>query len=100
MNSLNSIHERKVFFFWCSSNHGYRAATAFVTAAYIVSLIIFYDYDKLTLWIPYLKDKKIIDMYKVFHHNFIKNSLYPFRYRDLYLDTVATGMLEGHNRTT
>ena len=55
-----------VFFFWCSSNHEYRAATAFVTAAYIVSLIIFYDYDKLTLWIPYLKDKKIIDMYKVF----------------------------------
>lgn len=32
---------------------------------------------------PYLKDMKIIDMYKVFHHNFIKNSVYPFRYRDL-----------------
>jgi hypothetical protein len=30
---------------------------------------------------PYLKNKKIIDMYKVFHHNFIKNSVYPFRYR-------------------
>jgi DNA polymerase, archaea type len=44
---------------------------------------------------PYLKDKKIIDVYKVFHHNFIKNSVYPFRYRDLQLDTVATGMLEG-----
>jgi hypothetical protein len=27
----------------------------------------------------YLKDKKIIDMYKVFHHNFIKNSVYPFK---------------------
>ena len=26
---------------------------------------------------PYLKDKKIIDMYKVFHHSFIKNSVYP-----------------------
>ena len=26
---------------------------------------------------PYLKDKKIIDMYKVFHHGFIKNSVYP-----------------------
>ena len=25
---------------------------------------------------PYIKDKKIIDMYKVFHHNFIKNSVY------------------------
>ena len=44
---------------------------------------------------PYLKDKKIIDMYKVFHHNFIKNSVYPFRYRDLQLHTVATGILEG-----
>lgn len=44
---------------------------------------------------PYLKDKKIIDMYKVFHHNFIKNSVYPFKYRDLQLDTVATGMLDG-----
>jgi hypothetical protein len=32
-------------------------------------------------------------MYKVFHHGFIKNSVYPFRYRDLQLDTVATGML-------
>jgi DNA polymerase, archaea type len=47
---------------------------------------------------PYLKDKKIIDMYKVFHHNFIKNSVYPFRYRDLQLDTVATGMLEEHGK--
>jgi DNA polymerase elongation subunit (family B) len=42
---------------------------------------------------PYLKDKKIIDMYKVFHHGFIKNSVYPLKYRDLQLDTVATGML-------
>jgi hypothetical protein len=42
---------------------------------------------------PYLKDKKIIDMHKVFHHGFIKNSVYPLRYRDLQLDTVATGML-------
>lgn len=47
---------------------------------------------------PYLKDKKIIDMYKVFHHNFIKNSVYPFRYRDLQLDTVATGILEGYGK--
>ncbi|HET7284751.1 MAG TPA: DNA polymerase domain-containing protein [Nitrososphaeraceae archaeon] len=47
---------------------------------------------------PYLKDKKVIDMYKVFHHNFIKNSVYPFRYRDLQLDTVATGMLEGYGK--
>ena len=47
---------------------------------------------------PYLKDKKIIDMYKVFHHNFIKNSVYPFRYRDLQLDTVATGMLEEYGK--
>jgi hypothetical protein len=39
---------------------------------------------------PYLKDKKIIDMYKVFHHNFIENSVYPFIYRDLQLDTVAS----------
>ncbi|MGB6530525.1 MAG: DNA polymerase domain-containing protein [Candidatus Nitrosopolaris sp.] len=42
---------------------------------------------------PYLKDKQIIDMYKVFHHGFIKNSVYPLKYRDLQLDTVATGML-------
>jgi DNA polymerase I len=42
---------------------------------------------------PYLKDKQIIDMYKVFHHSFIKNSVYPLKYRDLQLDTVATGML-------
>jgi len=43
---------------------------------------------------PYLKDKKkLIDMYKVFHHGFIKNSVYPFKYRDLQLDTVAIGML-------
>jgi len=42
---------------------------------------------------PYLKNKKIIDMYKVFHHGFIKNSVYPLKYRDLQLDTVATGML-------
>ena len=42
---------------------------------------------------PYLKDKKIIDTYKVFHHGFIKNSVYPLKYRDLQLDTVATGML-------
>jgi DNA polymerase elongation subunit (family B) len=47
---------------------------------------------------PYLKDKKIIDMYKVFPHNFIKNSVYPFKYRDLQLDTVATGMLEGYGK--
>ncbi|MFY9868948.1 MAG: hypothetical protein WAK17_04455, partial [Candidatus Nitrosopolaris sp.] len=39
---------------------------------------------------PYLKDKQIIDMYKVFHHGFIKNSVYPLKYRDLQLDTVAT----------
>jgi len=32
-------------------------------------------------------------MYKVFHHGFIKNSVYPFKYRDLQLDTVVTGML-------
>ena len=32
-------------------------------------------------------------MYKVFHHGFIKNSVYPLKYRDLQLDTVATGML-------
>lgn len=37
-------------------------------------------------------------MYKVFHHNFIKNSVYPFRYRDLQLDTVAAGMLEGYGK--
>jgi hypothetical protein len=37
-------------------------------------------------------------MYKVFHHNFIKDSVYPFRYTDLQLDTVATGMLEGHGK--
>jgi DNA polymerase, archaea type len=42
---------------------------------------------------PYLKDKQTIDMYKVFHHGFIKNSVYPLRYRDLQLDTVANGML-------
>jgi DNA polymerase elongation subunit (family B) len=42
---------------------------------------------------PYLKDKKIIDMHKVFHHGFIKNSVYPLKYRDLQLDTVASGML-------
>jgi hypothetical protein len=42
---------------------------------------------------PYLKDKQIIDMYKVFHHGFIKNSVYPLKYRDLQLDTVASGML-------
>jgi DNA polymerase elongation subunit (family B) len=42
---------------------------------------------------PYLRDKQIIDMYKVFHHGFIKNSVYPLKYRDLQLDTVATGML-------
>ncbi len=42
---------------------------------------------------PYLKDKQMIDMYKVFHHGFIKNSVYPLKYRDLQLDTVATGML-------
>jgi len=47
---------------------------------------------------PYLKDKKVIDMYKVFHHSFIKNSVYPFRYRDLQLDTVATGMLDGYGK--
>jgi DNA polymerase elongation subunit (family B) len=54
--------------------------------------------DKAVKSYPYLKDKKIIDMYKVFHHNFIKNSVYPFRYRDLQLDTVATGMLEGYSK--
>jgi hypothetical protein len=32
---------------------------------------------------PYLKDKQIIDMYKVFHHGFIKNSVYPLKYIDL-----------------
>ena len=32
-------------------------------------------------------------MYKVFHHGFIKNSVYPLKYRDLQLDTVASGML-------
>jgi hypothetical protein len=32
-------------------------------------------------------------MYKVFHHGFIKNSVYPFKYRDIQLDTVARGML-------
>jgi DNA polymerase, archaea type len=37
-------------------------------------------------------------MYKVFHHNFIRNSVYPFRYRDLQLDTVTTGMLEGYGK--
>jgi DNA polymerase elongation subunit (family B) len=42
---------------------------------------------------PYLKDKKIIDMHKVFHHGFMKNSVYPLKYRDLQLDTVANGML-------
>ncbi|MGA9152425.1 MAG: hypothetical protein WBZ36_17760, partial [Candidatus Nitrosopolaris sp.] len=42
---------------------------------------------------PYLKDKQIIDMYKVFHHGFIQNSVYPLKYRDLQLDTVANGML-------
>jgi hypothetical protein len=54
--------------------------------------------DKAVKSYPYLKDKKIIDMYKVFHHGFIKNSVYPFRYRDLQLDTVATGMLEGYGK--
>jgi DNA polymerase elongation subunit (family B) len=46
---------------------------------------------------PYLKDKQTIDMYKVFHHGFIKNSVYPLKYRDLQLDTVTTGML-GHGK--
>jgi hypothetical protein len=32
-------------------------------------------------------------MYKIFHHGFIKNSVYPLKYRDLQLDTVSTGML-------
>ena len=32
-------------------------------------------------------------MYKVFHHGFVKNSIYPLKYRDLQLDTVATGMI-------
>ena len=36
--------------------------------------------------------------YKVFHHSFIKNSVYPFRYRDLQLDTVASGMLDGYGK--
>ena len=54
--------------------------------------------DKAVKSYPYLKDKKIIDMYKVFHHSFIKNSVYPFRYRDLQLDTVATGMLDGYGK--
>jgi DNA polymerase, archaea type len=57
------------------------------------------DYeDPLAKLYPYLKDKKVIDMYKVFHHNFIKNSVYPFMYRDLQLDTVATGMLGGYGK--
>ena len=47
---------------------------------------------------PYLEGKKIIDMFKVFHNNFLKNSVYPFKYRDLQLDTVATGMLEGYGK--
>jgi DNA polymerase elongation subunit (family B) len=42
---------------------------------------------------PYFKDKQIIDMYKVFHHGFVKNSIYPLKYRDLQLDTVATVMI-------
>jgi hypothetical protein len=29
----------------------------------------------------------------VFHHGFVKNSVYPLKYRDLQLDTVAAGML-------
>ncbi|MFZ0327726.1 MAG: DNA polymerase domain-containing protein, partial [Nitrososphaeraceae archaeon] len=37
-------------------------------------------------------------MYKVFHHSFIQNSVYPFKYRDLQLDTVARGMLEGYSK--
>jgi DNA polymerase, archaea type len=49
--------------------------------------------DELSISYPYLKDKKLIDMYRVFHHGFIKNSVYPFKYRDLQLDTVAMGML-------
>ena len=48
---------------------------------------------ELSVSYPYLKDKKLIDMYKVFHHGFIKNSVYPFKYRDLQLNTVAIGML-------
>ncbi|MGB0025822.1 MAG: hypothetical protein WBP64_03185, partial [Nitrososphaeraceae archaeon] len=47
---------------------------------------------------PYLKYKKIVDMYKVFHHSFIQKSVYPFKYRDLQLDTVARGMLEGYSK--
>jgi hypothetical protein len=31
-------------------------------------------------------------------HRFIKNSVYPFRYRDLQLDTVATGMLDEYGK--
>jgi hypothetical protein len=42
---------------------------------------------------PYLKGKQIIDIYKVYHHGFIKNSVNPLKYRDLQLDTVATRML-------
>ncbi|MGB7956247.1 MAG: hypothetical protein WCF23_19920, partial [Candidatus Nitrosopolaris sp.] len=42
---------------------------------------------------PYLRDKQTIDMYKVFHHGFVKNSIDPLKYRDLQLDTVATGMI-------
>jgi len=40
---------------------------------------------------PYFKDKQIIDMYKVFHYSFIKNSVYPLTYRDLQLDTGMLG---------
>jgi hypothetical protein len=44
-------------------------------------------------FLPYLKDKQITDIYKVFHHSFIKNYVYQLNYRNLLLDTVASGML-------
>jgi hypothetical protein len=46
---------------------------------------------------PYLKDKKVIDMYKVFHHAFVKNSVYPLKYRDLQLDTVTKQTMFNNN---
>jgi DNA polymerase, archaea type len=54
---------------------------------------VYFDDASSVISYPYLKDKQIIDMYKIFHHGFIKNSVYPMRYRDLQLDTVANGML-------
>ena len=37
------------------------------------------------------------DVYELCN-NFIKNSVYPFRYRGLQQDTVALGMLEGYGK--